>query len=331
MERSFVIQNAFSFHAPTAIDGQFQFELSAMIDARLAPPVRVWMSVLAVFLISLSVPMHTPATAATPTNQKTTEVVTIRVIEGGWGNSDVRDIHRVLDSVVAVLLPQSQHQRRIAVRVVHRFGNPMVAYERGAEGEYIVYLTARNDRWYQFAYEFSHEFCHILSNFDRKGRGGEIVRDSQWFEEAICETASLFTLRQLATTWDAAPPDARWAGYGHHFQEYLDRFLAEPHRQPSHDQTLAEWFRNNAEGLHDKPYQRAKNELVAKALLPLFERNPGNWAALDFINADYPTGDKKFRDYLLAWQEACPQDLRSFVGEIIEMFGLSAVPLPVDR
>lgn len=302
-----------------------------MIDANLAAPVRALINVLAVFLASLSVPVHTSATAATPTNEKTSDVATIRVIEGGWGNSDVRDVQRVLESVAAVFLPQSRHQRRIEVRVVHRYGNPMVSYERGAEGEYIVYLTARDDRWYQFAYQFSHELCHILSNFDLKGRGGEIVRDSQWFEEAICETASLFALRQLATTWDAAPPDARWAGYGHNFREYLDRFLAEPHRQMSPNQTLAEWFRNNDEGLHDKPYQRAKNELVAKALLPLFERDPGNWAALDFLNSDHLTGDKKFRDYLLAWQAACPRDLQSFVGEIMDMFGLSAAPLAVDR
>ncbi len=302
-----------------------------MLDANLAPRVRALMSGLAVFLASLSVPACTSASEAAPIDEKTNTVVTIRVIEGGWGNSDVRDVHRVLASVAAVFLPQSQHQRRIAVRVVHRYGNPMVSYERGSEGEYIVYLTARDDRWYQFAYQFSHEFCHILSNFDLKSRDGEIDRDSQWFEEAVCETASLFALQQLATTWDAAPPDARWAGYGHNFREYLDRFLAEPHRQLSPNQTLAEWYRNNAEGLHDKPYQRAKNELVAKALLPLFERSTGNWAALTFLNADRPTGDKKFRDYLLTWQAACQQDLQAFVGEIIDMFGLSAAPLAADR
>lgn len=285
------------------------------------------MAVLALLLATLGLPVHatTPTAAAPAANPgKSSDFVTIRVIEGGWGNSDVRDIQRVLNSVAAMFPPQAPEQERIAIRVAHRYGNPMVSYERGAEGEYVVYLTARDDRWYQFAYQFSHEFCHILSNFQRKGGGGEIVRDNQWFEEAVCETASLFALRQLATAWDAAAPDARWAGYGHNFRDYAERFLAEPHRRLERNHTLVQWFRENGADLHHDPYQRAKNELVANALLPLFEQNPGNWGALGFLNADRPTLAKGFADYLLGWQAACPDQFRPFVGQVAEMFGVAA-------
>lgn len=284
------------------------------------------MAVLALLLAALGPPLHAAtATTAAPAARPgmTSDFVTIRVIEGGWGNSDVRDIQRVLQSVAAIFPPQASEQPKIAIRVAHRYGNPMVSYERGAAGEYVVYLTARDDRWYQFAYQFSHEFCHILSNFQRKGSGGEIVRDNQWFEEAVCETASLFGLRQLATAWDAAPPDARWAGYGHNFRDYADRFLAEPHRRLPHGQTLVQWFSANGADLHNDPYQRTKNELVANALLPLFEQNPGNWSALGFLNADRPTLTKGFGDYLLGWQAACPDQFRRFVGQVVEMFGVA--------
>lgn len=284
------------------------------------------MAVLALLLVALGLPLHaaTP-TAAAPAAKPgvTSDFVTIRVIEGGWGNSDVRDIQRVLHSVAAMFPSQAPEQPKIAIRVAHRYGNPMVSYERGAAGEYLMYLTARDDRWYQFAYQFSHEFCHILSNFQRKGSGGEIVRDNQWFEEAVCETASLFALRQLAAAWDAAPPDARWAGYGHNFRDYADRFLAEPHRRLPHDQTLVQWFGEHGANLHNDPYQRAKNELVANALLPLFEQNPGNWSALGFLNADQPPRAKGFKDYLLEWQAACPDQFRPFVAQVAAMFGVA--------
>lgn len=286
-------------------------------------PIRLRLLMGLLLAILLHAHAHAAAPDATPGDEKTIRPVTIRVIEGGWGNSDVRDIQRALDSVAAVFVPHAQDQRKIAIRVAHRFGNPMVSYRRGAADEYIVYLTARDDRWYQFAYQFAHEFCHILSNFDRKGRNGEIVRDNQWFEEAVCESASLFSLQQLASLWDAAPPDARWAGYGHNFREYRERLLAEPHRQLSANQSLVQWFGEHGASLHGDPYQRAKNELVAKALLPLFEQNPRNWAALGFLNAKHPGVETRFADYLLAWQAACPEDLKPFVGKVVEIFGLN--------
>ncbi len=284
------------------------------------------MRLLAILLVALGLPPHAVATAAGPGGDGAGSAVTIRVVGGGWGSGEVADIQRVLDVVAAVFPAQDPDGRRIAVRVAHRYGNPMVSYERGAAGEYLMYLTARDERWYQFAYQFSHEFCHILSHFDRKGSGGEIVRDNQWFEEAVCETASLYGLRQLASTWDAAPPDPRWAGYGHNFRDYADLLLAEPHRQLPPERTLLQWFGENRDNLRHDPYQRTKNELVANTLLPLFEQQPGNWAALGFLNADRPTTAKSFGEYLSAWQGACPERLRAFVARVEGIFGLIEEP-----
>jgi hypothetical protein len=156
-----------------------------MINVGSSSGVHALLKSLVVLLIALlgGVPLSGGATAMNPVSEKQVKWPTIRVINGGWGNSDVTDIQKVLTTVADVFPGQSLNGRRIAVRVVHRYGNPMVSYERTSEGEFVVFLTARNDRWYQFAYQFSHEFCHILSSFDRKGAGpsnSDRRQRSQW-------------------------------------------------------------------------------------------------------------------------------------------------------
>ena len=54
------------------------------------------------------------------------------------------------------------------------------------------------------AYQFAHEFCHILCNFDDDWKG------NNWFEETMCETSSLFVLRRLSKEWEERPPYPAW-------------------------------------------------------------------------------------------------------------------------
>ena len=77
----------------------------------------------------------------------------------------------------------------------------MIYYRENREGPFVVQLTARDRKWSKFAYQFSHEFCHLLSGHDR-------LRDNpnQWFHESLCELASVFTLRQMAKQWLISPP-----------------------------------------------------------------------------------------------------------------------------
>ena len=66
---------------------------------------------------------------------------------------------------------------------------------------YEIRLTAWGNGWPQYAYQFAHELCHVMTNFDR-------VKEHRhkWFEESLCELASLFVLYRLAKAWAADPP-----------------------------------------------------------------------------------------------------------------------------
>ena len=94
---------------------------------------------------------------------------------------------------------------------------PRVPYRPNPDGPFSVQFTARCRSWSQFSFQFAHEFCHILSDY-------ELLRDNpnQWFHEAICEVASVFTLRRMAETWTSYPPFRKWSGYADSLAEYAE-------------------------------------------------------------------------------------------------------------
>jgi len=252
----------------------------------------------------------------------------IEVAPGNWGNVETGDIQLVLESVAGELQSHVAFAREggLKLRVVPRGTSPRVLYERGAQGEYVIQLTARNDRWYQYAYQFSHELCHVFSNFDHKDDAGTgQATGNQWFEESLCETASLFTLKNLAVAWTSKPPARKWIGYAPNFAAYADHLLAQTHRHLPPQQTFNQWYEENRSLLQENPYLREKNELVATALLPLFEQDPSRWQAIAYLNADRSSALKAFADYLADWYAACPPQDQALVRQTMALLGLNPV------
>ncbi|MBI2309103.1 MAG: hypothetical protein HYU78_17575 [Rhodocyclales bacterium] len=269
----------------------------------------------------------------------------VKVAPGNWGTARASDVQSLLEAVAAefqrfAAAPEGEFSEfsefgKFAIRVVPRNGSPRVLYERGPEGEYLVHLSARNENWFQYAYQFSHELCHIFSRFDHKERNGhEVATANQWFEEALCETASLFTLRRLGSRWSAEPPDRLWANNPALFTNYADFLQAQAHRRLPAAQSLDRWYRENEAALRASPYLREKNELVASALLPLFERNPELWRALAYLNPTQASAAKDFRDFLGDWYAACPagdSELTGLVGQTMALFGFAPPAVALQR
>lgn len=247
----------------------------------------------------------------------------IDVAPGDWGKASTQDIQFVLEAVAREFLSliDSPRTRDLTIRVVPRAGSPKVLYEQGRGGEYVIHLTARDDRWYQYAYQFAHELCHVFTNFDHKARTAERVAEhNQWFEESLCETASLFVLQQLAVKWASSPPTKNWLGYDQALAGYARRLLSERHRYLAADQSLQTWFAARQASLHSDPYRREDNELVATTLLPLFEAHPEYWQAIKYLNPNEASAGKPFADYLRDWLAASPD--KRLPTEILALFGL---------
>lgn len=287
----------------------------------------------AVLVAAAAVPLS--VTAILPPEPRESETVqsslAITVAPGNWGSAEASDIHLVLQRVATEFRSYAAKPggQPVKIRVVPRSGSPRVLYERGPEGEYVVHLTARDERWFQYAYQFSHELCHIFSNFDHKVvLGDDVASHNQWFEETLCETASLFTLKRLATTWEIDPPTRKWPDYGPTFAAYAKYLLAENHRRLPTTQQLDLWYQENRATLQQDPYLREKNELAATALLPLFEKAPDLWRAIAYLNANQASAAKGFPDYLADWQAACPPRERELVRQTMALFGIKGETSP---
>lgn len=241
----------------------------------------------------------------------------IRVLEGGWGDARAEDIETVLYAVAAVLLERFPGRRLNPILVAHSDKYPLTLYEKGPHGEYRIYLSAREQYWAHYAYEFAHELTHILSNHEHFAYSREIT-PNQWFAEALCEAASLYALKRLAFLWEVSPPHPRWRPYAPTFEEFAERLFNERHRQLPPDTLLATWFEQNEQDLRRDPYLRKHNEVVANMLLPLFEENPEFWQAIGYL----PAKGASFRDYLYAWRANAPEDFKDTITYVMALFGL---------
>ena len=242
----------------------------------------------------------------------------IRVQAGDWGAASVQDIEAVLDSVAEVLLPDFPQHASVRIVVRRTAGGPRVLADKTADGAHQVLLDVRDARWDQFAYQFSHELCHIVSNYDhREIADASALRPHQWFEETLCEMVSLVTLDRLASAWQRSAPHSGWESYAPAFRRYADRLRQAGHRRLS--TSFAAWYRANGTDLERDPYLRDRNEFAASAMLELFQSTPDSLRAIGYLNLAAPSRER-FADYLAAWYDCCPEAHRPLVQRLMALF-----------
>jgi hypothetical protein len=239
--------------------------------------------------------------------------LTIRPIEKDKWGCELEDVRRVLVSAASETWPYFP-ERKLPVIEVSPKGGPIVLFKRGPNGEIQVRLDSGKLLWAQIAFQFAHEFCHIMCSYK------EGDKRNKWFEESVCETASLFALRRMAETWQTKPPYPKWKDYVPSLNKYADTRIKEAALPEG--KTLAQWYKENADALAKEPTDRPRNNVVAGVLLKHFEATPDNWAAIEFLNAEPLTKDQTFKDYLTAWQKHCPEKRKSFVAELAKEFDI---------
>ncbi len=266
----------------------------------------------------------TASSAALPKNPVNSRKLglTIKVEGDGWGKVRKETIETVLYSVADELLSRLPKKLAVPIVVTHTDSNPVALYERGKNGEYRVQLHASEANWHLYTYEFAHELCHILSNYE-ENVGPGTRKYNQWFEETLCETASLFTLKNLAATWESAPPAPGWSAQADQLRRFFDLLIGEGHRQLPPHAPLAVWLSSNEERLRRDPYLREKNEVVANLLLPLFERDPENWDTLSYLNLDPGDARSSLQDYLRHWYRNAPAEHKAFIFDVLGLFRMS--------
>ena len=233
----------------------------------------------------------------------------------GWGEARPIDILLLLMDTASSLTQSLKNPLTGTVVVVPSLPsseNPMTYYRVSTDQPFFIELTAHDRKWSQFAYQFSHEFCHVLSDYER-------LRDSpnNWFHETICELASVFTLRRMAERWLTQPPYPNWSGYSESLASYVQERLSSKEHQLPTGTTLSTWLSFEEEGLRKDCRMREKNSVVAYSLLAIFESDPGGWNAI----RNLPDSPSMFKDYIAEWHARVEPADKPFVKRISDAFG----------
>ncbi len=238
----------------------------------------------------------------------------IRVQQSDWSGANPSDI-AVLLANVAHHLTRPFRQPLIGSIVVAATesldDDPITLYRSSPIEPFRILLSARGGYWCQFAYQFSHELCHVLTDYERLKEN-----PNNWFHEAICELASIFALRRMAEGWLTCPPYPNRYDYAESLGEYAQNYLSREERQLPAGMTLSHWLTEKEEILRANRYQRDRNAVVAYSLLPSFEQEPSGWNAI----RNLPVSSTRFRDYLLEWRSQVEDIDQPFVDRIIRLF-----------
>jgi hypothetical protein len=254
------------------------------------------------------------AAPAKPATRPAAPTIDLRVAKADWGGADLGDVKKVFLSVSAQLLPHFPGAKLEPIRVEPR-GGPIVLFNRTKEGLIVVRLDTGGNLWAQYAFQFAHELCHVLSRYE------ELDTGQKWLEESLCELSSLYTLRSMAKQWETKPPYPNWKPYAKHLAEYAQERI-DKHPLPE-GKTLAQWYADNAEPLGKTATDRERNTVAAVALLPLFEKEPDHWMAVYYLNQNKPKqGKQTLRERLQNWHDETPAEHRPFVRAIARQFGI---------
>lgn len=261
--------------------------------------------------LAVLVPLH----SATWSQEKS-KAIQIKVLDDDWGGAPPSNIQAVCASVAGELRKFVPQRTFDPITISRSKDAPIAIFGLGANGERRVKLNVTGTHWAQFGYQFGHEFGHILCNY-RAAKN-----PNQWFEESMCEAASIFALKRMAKSWRERPPYPNWKSYAVALEDYVEHYLRGVAKVE--DGTFAKWYQSNEERL--RKFDRPSFSVVAvHVLLPSLEKNPEHWQALGGLNQWDASKEMTFAEYLTDWHGRVPAARKAFVADIARAFD---IPLP---
>lgn len=138
-----------------------------------------------------------------------------------------------------------------------------------------IYLHCSQNYWCKWMFQFAHEYCHHLIDVNVELKQG--MEGLRWFEETICEMASMYHLGRMIEDWQDSGQYIK-THFVHSVREYLDDLLY-PTTSTSSDKLLQvgleEWSKWYI--LCYTQRSRPSSNAVAVKMLPIFEANPRLW------------------------------------------------------
>ena len=244
------------------------------------------------------------------------EPLPVRVEAEGFQVSR-EDISKVCESVAAEFTQGWKALPAAKVVVERGRKGPITLDQHNEQGETVVRLDTEGTYWGQYSYQFAHELCHVMAT------GNKRERKHLWFEETLCETASLYCLRKMEATWRSNAPYPNWQSYAPKLGDYArDVMLKREHYLALVESGLSNFYRNHREQLEAEPCDRELNGALAIVLLAHFEKQPQHWEAVKWLNGAEPKTTETFTAYLTRWKNTVPEEHRRFVSGIAALYGI---------
>jgi len=188
----------------------------------------------------------------------------------------------------------------------------------------------------KMAFQFAHEFCHVIAIHSRKGQLHDAIHCNHWLEESLCETASLFALRKMTIDWEKHSEFSTWENgdgklYSPSHRVYAQKRIDSALLRLPIEQDFQVWFEKRHQFLRSHPIAIEKDKqieaelredytAIATRLLPLLEASPENWEAISYLNLTTHRADKSLSDHLTDWKAACSERCRPLVLELERLF-----------
>lgn len=137
-----------------------------------------------------------------------------------------------------------------------------------SDGLHLIKLNTHNNLWCQWVYQFAHEFCHHLIN----GSMSRDVTGLMWFEETVCELASLHNLYEMGRFCKTSSK-GNLNRYAPAVQDYLDDLMKCP--IPSRD--VQGFLARHIDVLSRPVYCRDTYNILASSIFHLFLENHCLW------------------------------------------------------
>ncbi len=242
----------------------------------------------------------------------------------GFDDVPTDNIRAVLTSAATTLWEHCPNTRwkEPGFFIYRSHGSPIVDYQHRADGRVAIGLNVAGMFWAQFAFQFAHEFCHALAGHSNDWQKLWIKepKANLWFEESMCETASLFALRAMGRQWATAPPYPNWRSFAPDLTTYAENRLQQARQ--SLTKPFAEWFASEEASLRSDAGQREKNLQIAAQLLPLFEAEPSGWEAVTYCNFGTPVADQALNVYFKEWAQNSPVAQQPFIRRVAGVFSI---------
>ena len=256
-----------------------------------------------------------PKGAAPTTTPAERPLPPMRIEAGQFGASEA-DIRAVCSSAARQLWAHAGDAPVEPLLITRGRQGPIALFQRNKQGEIVIRLDTGETYWCQYAYQFAHEFCHVLTGLRPADRR------HMWLDESLCEAASLFALRAMAREWAGKPPYPNWRDFRDSLRSYADNVIAS-HKKVCevYEKGLAAYVRAHRVELEKDPCNRPLNGAIAVVLLRLLEDDPAGWESIRWLHAKPTAQGAPFAEYLANWRQAVPERHKAFVARLAGLLG----------